>query len=863
MRWSRMGTFTCGGGEFLSPFVSAKRRSLRRGHNYTLADRITNGRTCPPSGDNDCEFCHNLDLGLLNSTHFGSQAERMYNRYHSLAVSLQERECRRLHTALQDFSTDIRDDYVGECELLAASLEGVAGHYLQDRWSMGHMWERWGSPRMGDFGGDRGRALLVGAYSGIVHGAQRLLGRPDRMCAPFDPFLNGDQVTSNMFDLGGLQVPGAGDIYLPLPLSDPRFAAQRERMLACNTSSWVEVRAAGPDDASGEYSVNPSVDPTSGSCWSHYATNAAMRGGSTVDNYPLPNLVRDPVSTTIGAYFIFSAVWWRQGRAQDIPLGHLREDFRRALLRWAGFLRANEKTNPMGTQSATLGGPEGRFAFLAAEANDIYAASPEFPPAYVEPSLDQWGETLGAHEGVDQLRLAYHRANMRFWCDERNLPKSTLDAFRQRCAASADPAVGDCKVCEEFVLPLMSSCDPGSPVENHRSMCEALGVHRSPAQSVRIPRLGLGQKDLASMWCHSTFELPASCEAVASVTVFSNFAEQSNVRIASTGGTHFDTVSAAHREVNGSSQAEVAVIPTSYAMGCTSLSSPQATCQPPGFGGFGGAGRFGGAGGSGSGGAAGAGLGGLSGAGGFGGAGGSNLGFLFPCEEPKPVIRYRARFPAGGIHLAAGYEYHMRAAVEVDGNACTTQVTSGNSALNSAGIACGAGTAACLCHAAPVQASDLFGGAAFGCGVQGGPPCCGGIEPIRVERPVEGYYDSRTGAFRFGAAIAGSLGNGCGFLEQATTSGGPHGECNAQATRTYDGGLTFGVYRLRSTEPQVILGGALDRSGAFPSTTGSANVSSADAADVCLDPSLLDLQNVQSCFSRQVQARVEWNVQFN
>ncbi len=42
-------------------------------------------------------------------------------------------------------------DFLKDCEIESLSIESVAQHFLQDAWSEGHMWERWGSCEISDF----------------------------------------------------------------------------------------------------------------------------------------------------------------------------------------------------------------------------------------------------------------------------------------------------------------------------------------------------------------------------------------------------------------------------------------------------------------------------------------------------------------------------------------------------------------------------------------------------------------------------------------------------------------------------------------------------------------------------------------
>lgn len=92
-------------------------------------------------------MCHEYfpHIGMLNSNHMVPQARRFYDHYHRLALQ----RAAQCATVFDDLSAAHRDrfrPYVLACEKQALALEAVGQHFLQDAWSMGHMWERWGGP---------------------------------------------------------------------------------------------------------------------------------------------------------------------------------------------------------------------------------------------------------------------------------------------------------------------------------------------------------------------------------------------------------------------------------------------------------------------------------------------------------------------------------------------------------------------------------------------------------------------------------------------------------------------------------------------------------------------------------------------
>lgn len=162
---------------------------------YSLYDWINRNELCPPlpSGEMPAGTpanCHNYSYwqgGGFNASHFGSQATRSYQRLHATALGLAVR-ARRLRERIEadPANTEAYRDVVREAEMEALAFEGYAQHFLQDRWAMGHMFERWGSPEYNADGIalDPTRALMAGAFTGIIHGYQSVAHVPDALSSP-------------------------------------------------------------------------------------------------------------------------------------------------------------------------------------------------------------------------------------------------------------------------------------------------------------------------------------------------------------------------------------------------------------------------------------------------------------------------------------------------------------------------------------------------------------------------------------------------------------------------------------------------------------------------------------------------------
>ena len=162
---------------------------------YSIYDWINKNELCPPVQTGQMpagtpKDCHNYSYwqgGAFNASHFGSQATRTYQQLHATALSA-ARRAQTMRAAISANANDLEmhRDAIHEAELEALAFEGYAQHFLQDRWAMGHMWDRWGSPEYNANGIalDPARALMAGAFTGILHGYQAIGKIPDAMSAP-------------------------------------------------------------------------------------------------------------------------------------------------------------------------------------------------------------------------------------------------------------------------------------------------------------------------------------------------------------------------------------------------------------------------------------------------------------------------------------------------------------------------------------------------------------------------------------------------------------------------------------------------------------------------------------------------------
>ncbi len=306
---------------------------------YSLYDWINKNQLCPlPPDTPERDKCHNYNgwIGAaLNASHFGTQAALNYKRLHKIALSLADRarglrlKLRQTPGALQAYRR-----HLAEAEWMALAYEGVAQHFLADRWSTGHMWERWNA---GDYEHLASRDLLVnklvGYISGMFHGMQtvlhaRLSGRsaahhlwPDPLSSPVVEIERQDGVVERLWNYyvggesgritlksvdpavfrhagGGPANPGIGDYgfrdlldgdfggreygfenELPLPLP-----AQRGEMMSCVQGGWADVIRALGKNPKGGYGIlpiplkedAPSLVDLGERCFDAYVTNRSM-----------------------------------------------------------------------------------------------------------------------------------------------------------------------------------------------------------------------------------------------------------------------------------------------------------------------------------------------------------------------------------------------------------------------------------------------------------------------------------------------------------------------------------------------------------------------------------------------------------
>jgi len=189
---------------------------------YSIYDWINKNELCPavPPGADGIDQCHAFSgwLGAgLNASHFGTQAKLNYQHLHRLALSI-AKLTRSIRVKLEK-KPEVLDAYrkfIREGEWMALAYEGYASHFMADRWSTGHMWERWNA---GDYDHLANKKLfpnkMIGIVSGFIHG--------------WEPVLHGRILVAGR---------GVSHHLFPAPLSAPWIETKGKRNILTRSWRW-------------------------------------------------------------------------------------------------------------------------------------------------------------------------------------------------------------------------------------------------------------------------------------------------------------------------------------------------------------------------------------------------------------------------------------------------------------------------------------------------------------------------------------------------------------------------------------------------------------------------------------------------
>jgi hypothetical protein len=461
-----------------TPFALSKRQRTRHlsvaelsqlpDYSYSLWDWATGHETCPLTGGGDPTVCHDFTthMGPVNSNHFLPQAQNFYVEYHQLALSRAD-ACLAMQTKLGADAPRF-SAFLKQCELEAIALEAVGQHYLQDAWSTGHMWARWGSPELSDFPGaadePRDRAVLVALVTGLIHGSRGVLQKlpgwtsydvNDALCSP---------QASVQYVHEGVLHHGLGDDYLPqLPatLGDTgMFGHQVTQLMSCAVSGLSEVyqRAGQQHGAPGARAMGlRSVMVNSEACFGQRATNLALSEAAALQLKVAGQQVVLPLDSRFVGWMV-PKVARQQGEVAVPP--KLRNEFRFSMMRSMTKLRLLAKEFPEGTQAAN--GAMG--ALVGVEPNTAFAARTPIA-TYLEPALPWPGPADRPTEEKSRafaLAGLFHRAHAADWCAQTDA--AGLEAIRVHTADATLDAEGKLAACAACVEISSRHLRLGTPV---------------------------------------------------------------------------------------------------------------------------------------------------------------------------------------------------------------------------------------------------------------------------------------------------------------------------------------------------------------------------------------------------------------
>ncbi len=503
---------------------------------YALWDWTSGNESCPAtdSGD-DVPECHKFEahMGWLNSNHFLPQAGKVFRRYHDLAVQ-RAGACQQMAATLSVAGRD-EPGLLQACDREAMLLEAIAQHYLQDAWSMGHMWQRWGSPDLADFAGalstrpDLGDidaiGDAVGRGSGIIHGAKAITHIADAMCAP-------DDGIEFVFD--GSVHAGAGDLYLERVEADERFVDQHDFLFGCSTTAMREVYLASAQSF-GPAGASQAAEMDLNECFTQRATNRAVGLGSAIQ---IPILLTD-----------FATAIASQAVALNLVLADTSDEYLRSLgldsfgrsdfylpltsemlttidmpgivipksvrTRWhedmrriQGFLAFSAPLDPKGINLAN--GELGPL--LGMETNGFYEEKAARSP-YADPPLP-WTPTptdqplpSTVANAANILSRTFREAHVEDWCGvlhEDGDDEFSLTKLRDTCtdvAAQGGAADAVCAVCASFAEWMVFDPDgAASPAVSGPPICNILA--NNPGIMVTSAPGDFDRAALATRWCH-------------------------------------------------------------------------------------------------------------------------------------------------------------------------------------------------------------------------------------------------------------------------------------------------------------------------------------------------------------------------
>ena len=501
---------------------------------YALWDWTSGNESCPATDSaDDVPECHKFEahMGWLNSNHFLPQAGKVFGRYHDLALQ-RAGACQQMAATLSVAGRD-EPGLLKACDREAMLLEAIAQHYLQDAWSMGHMWQRWGSPDLADFAGALSvdPALgdidaigdAVGRGSGIIHGAKAITHLSDAMCAP-------DDGVEFVFDRS--TYPGAGDLFLEAVEVDRRLVDQRDFLFDCSATAMREVYLASAQSF-GVAAPSRAQTTDLALCFSQRASNRSVGLGAAIQ-IPRPVLAVTVAVLSEQLAALFEAVSAAYLNSLGLALS-IRDDLylpltselltsidmpgilipRSVRTRWHNDMaRIQQRLSTRA--SIDSGGVNladgGLGPLLGMETNGFYEEKAARSP-YADPPLP-WTPTptdqplpSTVANAANILSRTFRDAHVEDWCavlHENGDDEFSLTKLREVCTAQPGTADAVCAVCASFAEWMVFDPDPdvaANPTLAQPPICTILAG--TPGIQAKSVEGDFDRAALAKRWCET------------------------------------------------------------------------------------------------------------------------------------------------------------------------------------------------------------------------------------------------------------------------------------------------------------------------------------------------------------------------
>ncbi len=495
---------------------------------YSLWDWASGNESCPLGNGIATEACHDLKIhnGAVNSNHFVPQAFETYKHYHALAMEIAG-QCSAVSAAAGNNPPEhLLNDYLLPCERLALLYESIGHHFLQDAWSMGHMWERWGASDK-DLMNDHFDALAVGATTGLIHGVrssfQEQLGFlgdfNDALCAPVH------EEVRFKYPNGDATYPATGDLYFEAVIAPDEhanlhdhgeFTEQKRRLLSCGAQGILEVyRASGQQHGQANpdhhlQDVSPTLEED---CFGQRATNAAMKKGGGIDVlwggfWPYHLEIDSYLATTTVLVGSADAAdnyddlsWWELWQKQSL--------YRRDLSRIVSRMALYAKLDPNGTQLAE----GGLGSLMNIQPNGHYVDIGRGVASYSDQNLEalqssQHTDSLSSNAATRLFQDAYSP----LWCERYSgqAGRGGILALRKQVALArnGEAQAAACGVCTDVVKRhIRRGTNPSNydlSVEPVCSYAYDSGLIHEPATMVYHDAPVETPAELAADWCGCT-----------------------------------------------------------------------------------------------------------------------------------------------------------------------------------------------------------------------------------------------------------------------------------------------------------------------------------------------------------------------